>query len=186
LAARCIGAPQPAQRPRRAALVRALAELNHFFDDLLAGQLLNAGILWVVYVALEPYVRRSNPEILISWTRLLGGRSRDPRVGRDLLVGIAAGIGVVLLRVALVLLPPLLGYAPPPPRGVNLEFLIGTRHALSALLRMPPNALFNAMLLTLAFVLMRLAVKHAWLAAVLTASCSAFSWSRKPAPNNWG
>ena len=103
-------------------------------DDALALQLLNAGILWVIYIALEPYVRRYCPEILMSWSRLLGGRVRDARVGRDLLVGVFAGVGVQFLRFGLLLLPGLLGYAPPPPRGTNLAFLLGTRQALSMLL----------------------------------------------------
>ncbi len=45
----------------------------------------------VMYLALEPYVRRRWPDVLISWSRLLSGRFRDPLVGRDLVVGAAAG-----------------------------------------------------------------------------------------------
>ena len=44
----------------------------------------------IIYIALEPYVRKRWPEILISWTRLLSGRLADPMVGRDLLMGAAA------------------------------------------------------------------------------------------------
>ncbi len=40
--------------------------------------LLGAGVLGMLYLALEPYVRRLWPDALISWTRLLGGRLRDP------------------------------------------------------------------------------------------------------------
>jgi len=47
----------------------------------------------MVYLALEPYVRRRWPDKLIAWTRLLAGRWRDPMVGRDILIGIAGGIG---------------------------------------------------------------------------------------------
>ena len=46
---------------------------------------------YVFYIALEPIVRRRWPSLLISWTRLVGGRWRDPMVGRDVLVGLAAG-----------------------------------------------------------------------------------------------
>jgi hypothetical protein len=42
-------------------------------------------------VALEPYLRRRSPQLLISWTRLLDGRFRDPLVGRDLLAGALLG-----------------------------------------------------------------------------------------------
>jgi hypothetical protein len=145
-----------------------LTELNAFFEQVLAPQLLSAGILWVIYIALEPYVRRYCPELLISWTRLLGGRFRDARVGRDLLIGVAAGVGVQLMRYGLLLLPGVLGYPPPPPRGTNLAFLLGTRQAWSALLRMPTIALFNSLVITLAFVVARVVFKRVWLAAAVS------------------
>ena len=46
----------------------------------------------MLYVALEPHVRRRWPSSLISWGRLLAGQMRDPVVGRDLVVGILAGV----------------------------------------------------------------------------------------------
>jgi serine/threonine protein kinase len=59
-----------------------------------------AALMWVFYMAVEPYARRQWPRILISWSRLLAGRWQDPMVGRDLLVGAAAAafeIGFMLL-----------------------------------------------------------------------------------------
>jgi serine/threonine-protein kinase len=50
-----------------------------------------AGMVWLGYIALEPFVRKRWPRMLISWSRLLDGRWRDPMVGRDLLIGSAAG-----------------------------------------------------------------------------------------------
>jgi serine/threonine-protein kinase len=58
--------------------------------------LLLAVLAWFAYVALEPYMRRRLPHVLISWTRLLSGRVRDPLVGRDVLVGVVIGVLVVL------------------------------------------------------------------------------------------
>jgi serine/threonine-protein kinase len=54
---------------------------------VLRDHLLAAAIFWVAYVALEPYVRRRTPDLIISWTRLLAGQLRDPLVGRDILYG---------------------------------------------------------------------------------------------------
>ena len=48
--------------------------------------------MWVLYLALEPYVRRYWPQAMISWTRALGGRWRDPLVGRDVLYGVVLGV----------------------------------------------------------------------------------------------
>ena len=52
--------------------------------------------LWLLYVALEPFVRRRWPQRIVSWSRLLRGDYRDPLVGRDILIGAAAG-GVITL-----------------------------------------------------------------------------------------
>lgn len=72
-------------------------------------------LCWLGYVALEPFARRQWPETLISWSRLLGGRFRDPRVGRDLLIGVLAGIGWFALFALARLPPEWLGQEPPVP-----------------------------------------------------------------------
>ena len=46
-----------------------------------------AGVMWVLYLAIEPWVRRHWPKTIISWSRLLSGQVRDPLVGRDILLG---------------------------------------------------------------------------------------------------
>src|SRR5258708_35681806 len=57
-----------------------------------------AGILWLLYIALEPYVRRRWPNTIISWSRVLsGGGLRDPLVGRGVLGGILFRLGFKLL-----------------------------------------------------------------------------------------
>jgi hypothetical protein len=55
---------------------------------------------WLNYISLEPYVRRWWPHTLISWARLLSGRVRDPLVGRDVLAGLLAGVGLVAVLIA--------------------------------------------------------------------------------------
>jgi serine/threonine-protein kinase len=50
-----------------------------------------SAITVIPYLAVEPYVRRKWPRVLIGWTRLLQGGWRDPLVGRELLAGSAAG-----------------------------------------------------------------------------------------------
>ena len=57
-------------------------------------------LVWVLYVAFEPYVRRRQPELLVSWTRLVGGRFADPLVGRDLFGGLLLGCAAYLVLVA--------------------------------------------------------------------------------------
>jgi serine/threonine-protein kinase len=45
-----------------------------------------AGFLWLLYVALEPFVRKKWPAWIISWSRLLGGDFRDTLVGSYVLI----------------------------------------------------------------------------------------------------
>jgi len=166
-----------------------LTEFSHFQVDFVGSVVASAAILWLIYLALEPYVRRYSPDILMSWSRLISGRLLDPRVGRDILVGITAGIIVVLIRSALPLLPPMFGMPPPPPRGMSpgsLEFLLTTRRALSMLLRMPPNALFNGMIATLIFALARMAVRRTWIAAIITGILAAFIFVSEAGTQQFG
>jgi hypothetical protein len=52
---------------------------------------------WLVYVALEPYLRRNWPDALVSWTRLCHGHMRDPVVASHILIGIAAAAAFGLI-----------------------------------------------------------------------------------------
>ena len=54
---------------------------------------INSFLVGIFYIALEPFVRRSWSEMLISWSRLMAGDFRDPMVGRDVLVGGLMGLG---------------------------------------------------------------------------------------------
>jgi serine/threonine-protein kinase len=51
----------------------------------------------LMYLAIEPFVRKRWPQILISWARLLSGRLTDPMVGRDVLTGAATAAIIVLV-----------------------------------------------------------------------------------------
>ena len=55
-----------------------------------------AVLAWLLYIALEPFVRKRWPSMLISWGRVLNGDLRDPLVGRDLLIGTAIGVASYL------------------------------------------------------------------------------------------
>ena len=44
--------------------------------------------MWLLYLALEPYVRKFWPTTLISWSRCVAGNALDPQVGRDVLIGV--------------------------------------------------------------------------------------------------
>jgi hypothetical protein len=64
---------------------------------IVARSLFRTAVLWLVYLALEPYVRKLWPKALISWSRILAGRFRDPMVGRDILAGVTLGLLITVL-----------------------------------------------------------------------------------------
>jgi hypothetical protein len=70
-------------------------ETKHWFDAI-GYALFNAGNMWLIYLALEPIVRRVWPRGLIGWNRLLAGEWRDPLVGWSLLCGVACGVALSL------------------------------------------------------------------------------------------
>ena len=95
------------------------------FWETLANALPPAVFLAVVYLALEPYFRRRYPELLVSWTRLLSGRIRDPLVGRDHLQGILAGLAVCLVLSLENVPPALFSARGQTPMGVDPVALAG-------------------------------------------------------------
>lgn len=69
-----------------------------FWQWALGDSLRLAGMIGLCYLSLEPALRRHRPERIVSWSRLLSGRPRDPLVGRDVLLGTLLGssMGFVL------------------------------------------------------------------------------------------
>ncbi len=61
------------------------------FTRAAGGAFFVAAFLWLLYLALEPFVRRQWPQLLITWNRLLAGNFRDPLIGRDVLAGVLSG-----------------------------------------------------------------------------------------------
>lgn len=81
-------------------LLRAHHVASQGEQGLIGEALANAAFVlveyWLIYLALEPWVRRYWPQALITWSRVLAGRWRDPLVGRDLLFGSLLGIVYLL------------------------------------------------------------------------------------------
>jgi protein kinase-like protein len=119
--------------------------------------------VWLFYVALEPYVRRFWPQLLIGWTRALSGRLRDPLVGRDVLVGVAAGTVGALLLASRELLPRVLGLPLATPQLPSALLLYGTRHAASLAVQIVRLAIVDAMQIVGIVVFLKIVVKRTWL-----------------------
>ena len=116
----------------------------------------------LVYLALEPYVRRRWPHSMISWSRLLLGRWRDPLVGRDVLFGLV--LGSVWVIVIQVFIGYLIHIGDVPHIG-NMDFLLGVRQTLGAGLLLVPGDIQATLLFFFVIFLLRLVLRNEWLAA---------------------
>ncbi len=139
--------------------------MSRFFNAV-GGALFNAGLLWLTYLGLEPYVRRSSPDSLIGWTRLLSGRFRDSRVALDVLIGVCAGLLMTVLYAAHNWLPPLFGFPEPVPISPNDRVLMGMRFVFSGMLAHVVDAISSAMLGMVGLVALRMLLRNWWLAAL--------------------
>ena len=152
-------------------LLRAhhLASLDEFFQFLisLSWGLLATALVTVMYLALEPFVRRREPHTLISWSRLLAGQLRDPLVGRDFLIGTLYGVGLTLLEEADTLILPLFGKLPTYPGTLSPDSLLGIHHALGDLLFYVLLFVLYSLMIFFFLFLLRLALKKDWIAAIV-------------------
>ncbi|HEU0108486.1 MAG TPA: serine/threonine-protein kinase, partial [Vicinamibacteria bacterium] len=132
----------------------------------LARALYGAALVWVLYVAIEPTVRRHRPGVLISWSRVLSGRLWDPLVGRDLLAGSAAAITMVLLVLIGRRGGEWLGGPLRPLLTADLDFLLGARRLLGWVLLSFSIALMGTLFIAVAFVGFRLLLRRTSAAVV--------------------
>src|SRR5207244_6256621 len=134
---------------------------------MVSGAALSAAKFALMYAGLEPYVRRRWPERLISWLRLVGGKLRDPMIGRDLLIGIAAGVAHALLATVSGVLPAQLGIAQMGlPRVFAVPAFEGVLPALGAVLDLLREATLVALVMMVLLVAMTLIFRRRRLAIV--------------------
>jgi serine/threonine-protein kinase len=139
-------------------------EFPLFFVGLSLG-IAGSVFIGVLYIALEPYVRRRWPATLVSWSRLLAGGIRDPLVGRDVLFGCLLSItGICVVRAAW-FVPLWLGRPPVQPYSGPTWQLLGARAIISDL----SNSILFAILAGLAALallfLFRTLLRRDWAAA---------------------
>jgi serine/threonine-protein kinase len=122
--------------------------------------------LWILYIALEPYVRRRWPTTLVSWTRLLAGGFRDPLVGRDVLAGcLFTAFASALERLAW-FVPNWLGHPPTQPySGPDWQFL-GARPIIADISSTWCGALGIPLAQLFLLFLFRALLRKEWAAAV--------------------
>ena len=138
----------------------------------------------VIYLALEPWVRRHWPQTLITWSRVLTRRWRDPLVGRDMLLAVVAGLAVLcagrLSALGIIA-------AGGPPQGPNsllepsglgfaLENLAGGRLIFAGMFAPIFRGLVQAPLFFFVLFLFRTMFRSTWIAiTAFVMSCAAFN-----------
>jgi serine/threonine-protein kinase len=131
--------------------------------------LLNAALAWVSYLALEPLVRRHRPASLVSWTRLLSGRWRDPLVAHDVLVGLLCGGTFALLSRIVHVASSWAGMPPATPHIGSLgAFGAGVSGLVSLIVGQVGNVTTTSLILILLVVVLRVLVRWTPLAFLLT------------------
>jgi protein kinase-like protein len=140
------------------------------FDSILIGlswALLPTTLATILYLALEPYVRRRDPHTLISWTRLLAGQWRDPLVARDILIGACYGVLFTLFEMSDTLLLSLFGKPPRMPGEFEVSTLLGVRLAIGGLLFYVLAFVLYSLLIFFFLFLLQLVFKRDWIAAII-------------------
>ncbi|HUE22002.1 MAG TPA: serine/threonine-protein kinase [Bryobacteraceae bacterium] len=140
------------------------AELQSLLTGVSAS-LMWAAVLWVLYIALEPYVRRRWPQAIIGWSRMITGRLRDPIVGGEILVGTVSGVAVTVLYECRQLVRAHLGA--PPTFLTEAAPVDGLRGAASMWVAQFGISMIEALLLLFLIFLFRLIARSEWGAGVL-------------------
>jgi hypothetical protein len=124
-------------------------------------------IVWLYYVALEPYLRRFWPQMIVSWVRLFDGRFKDPLVGRDVLIGCVFGWLFALLLRLYWIVPGWLGLSAPDVGKMDwgpLGPLGGTAPLLEQLFWAVKNQVQDNLQLLVILLLLRIVLRRSWLA----------------------
>jgi len=132
--------------------------------------LLDGALVWVVYLAIEPYFRKIWPRWLVSWVRLFDGRLRDPLVGRDVLVGAIFGVLVALLYDLYYLVPRWLGLESPAYGTISeymqIASLAGLRHQIAQMFLVPGGEIHKQLIGVMMLLILRLVLRRNWLAYI--------------------
>ncbi len=129
----------------------------------ISSSLFLSAMLCIIYSAIEPFVRRHWPHAIISLTRLMAGKIRDPHVGRDVLYGVLLGITWAISYEGLFYFVERHGSGP---AFCDEVFLQGTRWILAASLWHLASSIQSMLILFMIMFAFRALLRKPWLAAI--------------------
>jgi tRNA A-37 threonylcarbamoyl transferase component Bud32 len=140
------------------------ASILGIFTSTAGDALFVSAALYLFYVALEPFIRRRWPTLLIGWTRLASGRVRDPMVGRDVMIGIIGGLGHTLVAGGTdLVLRQMQTHDGGPETGV-VSRLLGLHHAVGHLLAAVSTAITQGLAVAILLVVLTMILRRRALA----------------------
>jgi serine/threonine-protein kinase len=101
---------------------------------------------WAFYMAIEPFVRRQWPRVLIGWSRLMAGEWRDPQVGREIFLGGLTSAATTAMFVVAGWITVRAGGEPPLTEEFHFRALGGIAELASGLLQVLPWAALISLL----------------------------------------
>jgi serine/threonine-protein kinase len=142
--------------------VTASAPLGH--------ALIRGVTMLLAYLAIEPYVRRLWPSVLVSWARLVAGRLRDPIIGRDVLVGAAVGAALPFIFMGAQSAERALGFPVDPAQlsSFMLDAVIGAPSGLAVVSLALALGIFRATTFYTILLILRFVLRNNRLAAIAT------------------
>ena len=134
------------------------------FVSAVSTALFTSGVTWMLYLAVEPWVRRHWPTTMISWSRLLSGHGRDPLVGRDILFGVVLGVVWILIFQIRYIPMMRMGAAPV---LFSTDALMGGRVALGAWLHQWPQSIQTTLVFFFLLFGLKVLLRKEWIAAIV-------------------
>jgi serine/threonine-protein kinase len=137
-----------------------------FFSNL-ATWLLAGGVVWLLYMALEPAVRSRWPHSIVTWNRVLAGGWMDAQVGAHILIGATAGCALwIAAEISGLLVDP----ANPVDSIGSLFGLLGTRQWIGGHAGTLNGALQTGLIFFFVIFCLRAVVRKDVLAALVAAA----------------
>jgi hypothetical protein len=155
---------------------RSLADFMWWMRGGPAFFLFDAAFIWVAYMAAEPTMRRYLPEQLISWNRLLGGRFRDPMVGRDIIFGSVIGSALAVVMLLLKALPGWIWIPGSWFEHIELMSLLGTRGQLGTVVYLAGVSLLFGVGWIAAIVIPQILFRRRWVVAIMCVFFGTVYW----------
>ena len=134
-----------------------------FFVRVFANSCFLGVVVWLIYLAVEPPVRKRWPQTMISWSRVLAGRWHDPLVASHILAGL--GAGAVLVVIGGLTQYANMRFGGQPSAGY-LGTLLGIRQELGGVAQCLVVAPSFAMISFFSLFLFRLIFRRDWLTAI--------------------